>query len=75
MGLKNMLTASRQRGKTSGKDTKQSDDEVSVMMELWRMQSTPSLLSVPVPLLLGVVALDSHAIQGIFFSGLDNVFV
>ena len=31
-------------------NTKQSDDEASVMLEIWRMQSTPSLLSLPGPL-------------------------
>ena len=28
------------------------------MLELWRMQSTPSLLSLPVPLWLDVIASD-----------------
>ena len=31
-------------------DTKQSDGEVRVMLELWGMRSTPSLLSLPGPL-------------------------
>ena len=31
-------------------DTKQSDGEVPVMLELWGMQSTPSLPSFPGPL-------------------------
>ena len=39
-------------------DSKQSDGEVLVMLELWGMQSTPSLLSPPGPLWPGVVALD-----------------
>ena len=39
-------------------DTKQSDDEVLAMLELWGMQSTPSLPSLPDPLWLGVVAPD-----------------
>ena len=39
-------------------DTKQSDDEVLVMLELWRSRSTPSLPSLPGPLLPGVVAPD-----------------
>ena len=30
-----------------GYDTKKSDDEVPVMLELWGMQITPSLLSLP----------------------------
>ena len=33
-----------------GYDTKQSDDEASVMLELWRMQSTSLLPSLPGPL-------------------------
>ena len=37
---------------------KQSDDQVPVMLELWRMRSTPSLTLLPDPLWLGVVALD-----------------
>ena len=39
-------------------DTKQSDGEVPVMLELWGMQSTPSLPSLPGPLCPGVVAPD-----------------
>ena len=41
-----------------GYKTKQSDSEVPVMLELWGMQSIPSLLSLPGPLKLGVVAHD-----------------
>ena len=41
-----------------GYDTKQSDGEVSAMVELWGMRSTPSLPSLPGPLWLGVVAPD-----------------
>ena len=41
-----------------GYDTKQSDAEIPVMLELWGMQSTPSLLSLPGSLWPGVVALD-----------------
>ena len=37
-------------------DTKQSDGEVPVMLELWRMQSTSSLPLLPSPLWSGVVA-------------------
>ena len=37
-------------------DTKQSDDEASVMLELWEMWSTTSLPSLPGPLWSGVVA-------------------
>ena len=39
-------------------DTKQSDGEVLVMLELWAMQNTPSLPSLPGPLSPGVVAPD-----------------
>ena len=39
-------------------DTEQSDGEAPVMLKLWGMQSTPSLPSLPGPLLSGVVALD-----------------
>ena len=41
-----------------GYDTKQSDSEVSVILELWGMQNTPSLPSLPGPLWPGVVASD-----------------
>ena len=39
-------------------DTKQSDGEVPVMLELWGMQSTSSLPSLPGPLWPGVAAPD-----------------
>ena len=39
-------------------ETKQSDGEDPVMLELWGMQSTPSLPSLPVPLWSRVVAPD-----------------
>ena len=39
-------------------DIKQFDGEAPVMMELWEMQSTPSLLSLTGPLWPGVVAPD-----------------
>ena len=39
-------------------DIKQSDGEVSVMLELWGMQSTPLLPSLPGQLWHGVVAPD-----------------
>ena len=44
--------------KCPGYDIKQSDDEASVMQELWRIWSTLSLLLLPVPLWPGVVAPD-----------------
>ena len=40
----------------SGYDTKQSDGEVPVMLELWGMRSIPSLPLLPCPLWPGVVA-------------------
>ena len=39
-------------------DTKQSDCEARVMLELWEMQSTPSLPSLPGPFWPGAVAPD-----------------
>ena len=47
-----------------GYDTKQSDGEVPAMLELWGMQSTPSLPSLPGPLLPGVVAPDRALFMG-----------
>ena len=41
-----------------GYDTKQSDGKALIMLEVWRMQSTPSVPSLPGPLLHGVVAPD-----------------
>ena len=41
-----------------GYDTKQSDGVASVMLELWGMQSTPSMPSLPVPLCPRLVARD-----------------
>ena len=46
-------------------DTKQSDGEVPLMLELWGMQSTPSLPSLPSPLWPGVVAPDMGPIYGL----------
>ena len=40
-------------------DPKLSDGVTPVMLELWEMQSTPSLLSLPGPLWLEVAAPDS----------------
>ena len=45
-------------------DTKQSDVEGPVMLELWRMQSTPLLPSLPGPLWPGVVELDKVISMG-----------
>ena len=59
-----MPTAPLQWGKTCPPnkcpeyDTKQSDGEAPVILELWRMQSTPSLPLLPGPLWLGVVTLE-----------------
>ena len=64
LGLKNILTASQLRGKIpspnecSGYDTKQSDGDILVMLELWGMWSTLSLPSLPGPLWPRVVAPD-----------------
>ena len=59
-----MLIPSLQRGKTPlpnkypGYDTKKSDGEVPVLLELWGMHSTPSLPSLPGSLCLGMIAPD-----------------
>ena len=45
-------------------DTKQSDGEVPVMLELWGLRSTPSLPSLPGPLWVGVVAPDRALSMG-----------
>ena len=47
-----------------GYDTKLSDREASVMLELWGMQSTPLLPSLPGPLYLRVVAPDRVLCMG-----------
>ena len=47
-----------------GYDTKQSDGEVPVMLEIWGMQSIPSLPSLPGSLWPGVVALDKVLSMG-----------
>ena len=44
--------------KCPGYGTKQSDGEVPVILELWRMQSTPPLPSLPDPLWPRAVAPD-----------------
>ena len=51
--------------KCPGYDTKQSDGEVPVMLELWGMWSTPSLPSLPGPLWPGMVASDKGSIYGL----------
>ena len=45
-------------------DTKQSDGEVPVMLGLWGMQSTPSLLLLPGPPRPGMVAPDRGLSMG-----------
>ena len=70
LGLLNTQTAPLQRGKTPsiecpGYDTKQSDGQVPVMLELWGMQSTPLLPSLLGPLCPGVVAPDKGPIYGL----------
>ena len=47
-----------------GYDTKQSDGEVPAVLEVWGMQSTPSLPSLPGPLWPGVVAPDRALSMG-----------
>ena len=69
-GLLKCITDKSCRGvrppyKKPGYDTKQSDGEVPVMLELRGMRSTPSLPSLPGPLLPGVLALDKSLIYGL----------
>ena len=48
-----------------GYDTKQPDGKVPVMLELWGMQSTPSLPLLPGPLWPRMVAPDKGPIYGL----------
>ena len=48
-----------------GYDTKQSEGEVPLRLELWGMQSTPLLLLLPRPLRAGVEAPDKGDIYGL----------
>ena len=48
----------RPSNECSGYDTKQTDGEVPVMMELWGMRSPTLLLLLPGPLWTGMVAPD-----------------
>ena len=50
--------------KCPGYNTKQSDDEVPVMLELWGMRSTLSLPLLPGPLWPGMVASDRALSMG-----------
>ena len=71
--LQNTPAAPLQKGKTPTtttnecpeNDTKQSDGEVPVMLELWGMRSTSLLPSLPDPLWPGVVALDKGLMNGL----------
>ena len=71
LGLLNIPTASLQRGKTPhsnecpGYNTKQSDGESLVILELWGMWNTSSLASLPGPLWPRVVAPDKVPIYGL----------
>ena len=56
--LLNLCRGVRPPKECPGYDTKQSDGEVPVMLELWGMRSTLSLPSLPGPLWPGVVAPD-----------------
>ena len=51
-------TPKRLPNECPGYDTKQSDGEAPVMLELWGMQNTPLLPSLPGPAWPGVVAPD-----------------
>ena len=68
-GAVEYAAAPLQRGKTlsnvcPGYDTKQSDGEVPVMLELWGMWSTPLLPLLPGPLWSGMVAPDKALSMG-----------
>ena len=69
LGQKNTPTAPLQKNKTPTNecpryDTKQSDNEVLEMLELWGIQSTPLLPSIPGLLRLGVVEPDRVLFMG-----------
>ena len=69
LDLYNTPTGSLQRGKTptnkcSGYDTKKSDGEFPVFLELWGMRSISSLSSLPGPLWPKVVASDRDLSMG-----------
>ena len=69
----------------TGYDTKQFDGEVPVLLELWGMQSTPSLPSLPDPLWPGLVAPDrvlsmgqielNCSFESLLFSHLNGVLM
>ena len=69
LGLQNTQNVSLQRGNAPneclGYDSEQCDSEASVMLELWGMQSTPLLLSLPGPLRPGLVAPDRVLSMGL----------
>ena len=54
-------------------DSKQSDGKAPVMLELWGMQSTPSLPSVPGPLGPGLIA--PHRVQSMGQKELSSVLM
>ena len=61
LGLRNTSTASLKRNQLHSnecpaEDTKQSDCEAPVLVDIWGMRSTPSLPSLPDPLWAGVEA-------------------
>ena len=74
LGRQNTPTAYLQRGKApphnvcAGYDTKQSDDEVPVMLELWGMRSTSSLPLLPGPLWSRVGGYPSVVKQSVYFT-------
>ena len=51
-------TTTNNNNKCHGYDSKKSDSEVPVMLELWRMRNSPSLQSLLGPLWSGIVAPD-----------------
>ena len=61
---KHTHTHTHTHNKCPGYDTKQSDSEASVMLELWGKRSIPSLLLLSDPLWPGVVAPDRDPSMG-----------
>ena len=60
----NLCGGVRPHQRVSWHDTEQSDGEVPVMLELWGMQNTPSLPSLPGPLWPRLVAPDRFLSTG-----------
>ena len=53
-----MIPPPTSTNESPGNDTKPSDGEAQVMLQLWGMQSAPSMPLLPVPLWHGVIVPD-----------------